>query len=177
MLSSLSLHLLPWYFHFAVVGVPAVEQIHTSWVVVLIYVSPTNIGIVEDVIPVEAVVIVYATSVFSENENISESKLEKETGLAIKASDMKLLDDIYYVYEPKDSYMVNLVKSVGEDWLWSYTVDWMFLVVLNEPVDITKSKILNDGKSSWYLVDYILRQPDFLKRYVNIRSIIKDTIK
>ena len=90
---------------------------------------------------------------------------------------MKLLDDIYYVYEPVDSYMVNLVKSVGEDWLWSYTVDWMFLVVLKEPVDITKNKSLPDGKSSWYLVDYILRQTDFLKRYVNIRSIIKDTIK
>ena len=90
---------------------------------------------------------------------------------------MKLLDDIYYVYEPKDAYMVNLVKSVGEDWLWSYTVDWMFLAALKEPVDITKNKSLPDGKSSWYLVDYILRQPDFLKRYVNIRSIIKDTIK
>lgn len=109
--------------------------------------------------------------------NIAENKLEQETGLTIKASDMKLLDDIYYVYEPVDSYMVNLVKSVGEDWLWSYTVDWMFLVVLKEPVDITNNKILSDGKSSWYLVDYILRQPDFLKRYVNIRSIIKDTIK
>ena len=90
---------------------------------------------------------------------------------------MKLLDDIYYVYEPVDSYMVKLVKSVGEDWLWSYTVDWMFLVVLKEPVDIANNKILSDGKSSWYLVDYILRQPDFLKRYVNIRGIIKDTIK
>ena len=42
---------------------------------------------------------------------------------------------------------------------------------------VTNNKILSDGKSSWYLVDYILRQPDFLKRYVNIRSIIKDTIK
>ena len=109
--------------------------------------------------------------------NIAENKLEQETGLTIKASDMKLLDDIYYVYEPVDSYMVKLVKSVGEDWLWSYTVDWMFLVVLKEPVDVTNNKILSDGKSSWYLVDYILRQPDFLKRYVNIRSIIKDTIK
>ena len=53
----------------------------------------------------------------------------------------------------------------------------MFLVVLKEPVDITNNIILSDSKSSWYLVDYILRQPDFLKRYVNIRSIIKDTIK
>ena len=53
----------------------------------------------------------------------------------------------------------------------------MFLVVLKEPVDITNNKILSDGKSSWYLVDYILMQHDFLKRYVNIRSIIKDTIK
>ena len=109
--------------------------------------------------------------------SIAESKLEKETGLTIKASEMKSLDDIYYVYEPVDSYMVKLVKSAGEDWLWSYTVDWMFLVVLKEPVDIANNKILSDGKSSWYLVDYILRQPDFLKRYVNIRSIIKDTIK
>ena len=53
----------------------------------------------------------------------------------------------------------------------------MFLVVLKEPVDITNNKILSDGKSSWYLVDYILRQPDLLKRYVNIRSIIRDAIK
>lgn len=108
---------------------------------------------------------------------IAEDKLGGETGITIKASDMKLLDDIYYVYEPVDSYMVDLVKSVGEDWLWSYTVDWMFLVVLKEPVDITNTKILSDGKSSWYLVDYMLRQPDFLKRYINIRSIIKDAIK
>lgn len=53
----------------------------------------------------------------------------------------------------------------------------MFLTVLKEPIDITKNIILSDGKSCWYLVDYILGQPDFLKRYINIRNVIKDAIK
>lgn len=52
-------------------------------------------------------------------KDIAKDKLYKETGFTINTSDMKLLDDIYYVYEPVDSYMKNLIKSagVGEDWL------------------------------------------------------------